>query len=146
METLSKLSAHPKHSLGRSQPALCRGTQDDEGPRLVCADGTESVYLADMTGDGLADIVRVRNGSICYGPNLGYEVIGHRLWTPPDEAIRIVLQPLFVQAAPGDLRADHMPRHFSTAFNPNSSVQPGGIHVSVKHHSSPERSLASVVA
>ncbi|MBK7759687.1 MAG: toxin [Deltaproteobacteria bacterium] len=44
---------------------------DDHGPRfLFSRDGAE-VYLADMTGDGLPDVVRVRNGSVCYWPALG---------------------------------------------------------------------------
>jgi virulence plasmid B protein len=34
---------------------------DEElGPRLVFADGTESIFLADMSGDGLSDLVRIR--------------------------------------------------------------------------------------
>ena len=32
--------------------------------------------LADMTGDGLVDLVRVRNGEVCYWPNLGYGRFG----------------------------------------------------------------------
>ncbi|HEY4905219.1 MAG TPA: SpvB/TcaC N-terminal domain-containing protein [Candidatus Sulfotelmatobacter sp.] len=47
-----------------------------EGPHVVFADGTQSVYLADMSGDGLSDIVRVRNGEVCYWPNLGYGNFG----------------------------------------------------------------------
>ena len=34
------------------------------------------MYLADMSGDGLVDIVRIRNGQICYWPNLGYGRFG----------------------------------------------------------------------
>nr|WP_322762911.1 SpvB/TcaC N-terminal domain-containing protein [Frankia sp. Cr2] len=49
---------------------------DAAGPRLVFADGTGSIYLADMSGDGLADLVRVRNGEVCYWPNLGYGRFG----------------------------------------------------------------------
>lgn len=50
---------------------------DEElGPRLVLADGTQSIYLADMCGDGLTDLVRVRNGEICYWPNMGYGRFG----------------------------------------------------------------------
>ena len=45
---------------------------EERGPRLVLADGTQSIYLADMTGDGLTDLVRIRNGEVCYWPNLGY--------------------------------------------------------------------------
>ncbi len=50
-----------------------------EGPHVVFADGTQSVYLADMSGDGLSDIVRVRNGEICYWPNLGYGKFGRKV-------------------------------------------------------------------
>ena len=44
---------------------------EERGPRLVLADGTQSIYLADMCGDGLTDLVRIRNGEVCYWPNLG---------------------------------------------------------------------------
>jgi RHS repeat-associated protein len=45
---------------------------EDEGPAVVFSDKTESIYLADMSGDGLSDLVRIRNGEICYWPSLGY--------------------------------------------------------------------------
>src|SRR5580704_2491229 len=45
---------------------------EERGPALVFADPSESIYLADMTGDGLANIVRIRNGEICYWMNLGF--------------------------------------------------------------------------
>ena len=35
--------------------------------------------LADMSGDGLVDIVRVRNGELCYWPNLGYGRFGAKI-------------------------------------------------------------------
>ena len=43
------------------------------------ADGTESIFLADMSGDGLTDLVRVRNGEVCYWPNLGYGRFGAKV-------------------------------------------------------------------
>jgi len=49
---------------------------EDRGPRLVFADGTESIHLADLSGDGLTDLVRIRNGEVCYWPNLGYGRFG----------------------------------------------------------------------
>ena len=52
---------------------------EDEGPRAVFADGTETIFLADMCGDGLTDLVRIRNGEICYWPNLGYGRFGRRI-------------------------------------------------------------------
>ncbi|MDX2424780.1 MAG: SpvB/TcaC N-terminal domain-containing protein [Cycloclasticus sp.] len=48
-------------------------TLDDEtGPRIIFSDSEQTIYLADLVGDGLTDIVRIRNGNICYWPNLGY--------------------------------------------------------------------------
>ncbi|HKO62156.1 MAG TPA: SpvB/TcaC N-terminal domain-containing protein, partial [Pyrinomonadaceae bacterium] len=57
-----------------------RQTFDEEkGPRLVFADGTESIYLADMSGSGLNDLLRIRNGEVCYWPNLGYGRFGAKI-------------------------------------------------------------------
>jgi RHS repeat-associated protein len=61
-----------------------------DGPRVVFSDQTEAIYLADMSGDGLSDIVRVRNGQICYFPNLGWGRWGRQVimdgspWFAPD--------------------------------------------------------------
>ena len=52
---------------------------DETGPRLVLADATQSIYLADMSGDGLSDLVRIRNGMVCYWPNLGYGRFGPKV-------------------------------------------------------------------
>jgi RHS repeat-associated protein len=52
---------------------------EDRGPRVVFADGAQTVSLADMSGDGLHDLVRVRNGEICYWPNLGYGRFGAKI-------------------------------------------------------------------
>ena len=52
---------------------------EERGPRLVFADGTQSIYLADMSGDGLTDLVRIRNGDVCYWPNLGYGRFGAKV-------------------------------------------------------------------
>jgi RHS repeat-associated protein len=52
---------------------------EEQGPRLVFADGTQSIYLADFSGDGLADLVRIRNGEVCYWPNLGYGRFGAKV-------------------------------------------------------------------
>ncbi len=57
-----------------------RQTKDEErGPRLVLGDGMQSIYLADLSGDGLTDLVRIRNGEICYWPNLGYGRFGTKV-------------------------------------------------------------------
>jgi RHS repeat-associated protein len=51
----------------------------DPGPSLVFVDRTESIYLADMSGDGLTDLVRIRNGLVCYWPNIGHGRFGRRV-------------------------------------------------------------------
>ncbi len=52
---------------------------EEHGPRVVFADSTQSIHLADMSGDGLTDIVRIRNGEVCYWPNLGYGRFGAKV-------------------------------------------------------------------
>ena len=52
---------------------------EEQGPTLVFADGTQSIYLADLSGDGLTDLVRIRNGEVCYWPNLGYGRFGAKV-------------------------------------------------------------------
>jgi RHS repeat-associated protein len=52
---------------------------EEKGPRLVFADGTQSIYQADLSGDGLSDLVRIRNGEVCYWPNLGYGLFGAKV-------------------------------------------------------------------
>ncbi len=65
---------------GFAGPQMVRKPFDEDlGPALVFADGTGSIYLADMTGDGLSDLVRVRNGEICYWPNLGFARFGAKI-------------------------------------------------------------------
>ena len=51
---------------------VAQALDEDKGPRLIFADGTQSIYLADLSGDGLTDLVRIRNGEVCYWPNMGY--------------------------------------------------------------------------
>ena len=53
--------------------------EEETGPRLVFANGTQSIYLSDMSGDGLTDLVRIRNGGVCYWPNLGYGRFGAKV-------------------------------------------------------------------
>jgi RHS repeat-associated protein len=58
---------------------VAQSLDEEKGPQLVIADGTESVFLADMSGDGLTDLVRIRNGEVCYWPNLGYGRFGAKV-------------------------------------------------------------------
>ena len=52
---------------------------EETGPRVLFADGSQSIYLADMSGDSLTDIVRIRNGEVCYWPNMGYGRFGPKV-------------------------------------------------------------------
>jgi RHS repeat-associated protein len=52
---------------------------EEHGPRVVFADNAQAIYLADMTGDGLSDLVRIRNGEVCYWPNRGYGRFGAKI-------------------------------------------------------------------
>jgi len=71
------------HSLARDgfgeAKQLAKAIDEEQGPAIVFADGTQSIYLADMSGDGLSDLVRVRNGEVCYWPNLGYGLFGAKV-------------------------------------------------------------------
>lgn len=58
---------------------LSRPVDEEKGPALVFADSENSIYLADMSGDGLQDIARIRNGEVCYWPNLGYGRFGTKV-------------------------------------------------------------------
>ena len=61
---------------GRRVPAPL---DEEHGPRVVFADNTQSLHLADMTGDGLSDLVRIRNGEVCYWPDRGYGRFGAKI-------------------------------------------------------------------
>src|SRR6185312_2919891 len=58
---------------------VAQALDEEKGPRLVFADGTQSIHLADSSGDGLTDLVRIRNGEVCYWPNLGYGRFGAKV-------------------------------------------------------------------
>ncbi|ODA39376.1 SpvB/TcaC N-terminal domain-containing protein [Desulfosporosinus sp. BG] len=65
---------------GFGGPEYSRKPFDEEqGPYIIFADSTQSIFLADMNGDGLTDIVRIRNGEICYWPNMGYGNFGAKV-------------------------------------------------------------------
>ena len=58
---------------------VARALDEETGPRIVFSDAEQSIYLADMSGDGLTDILRVRNGEVCYWVNLGYGNFGSKI-------------------------------------------------------------------
>jgi RHS repeat-associated protein len=79
---------------GPAQRAL-QPWDEEKGPRLVFADAAQSIYLADLSGDGLTDLVRIRNGEVCYWPNLGYGRFGMKVTM--DNAPRFDMPDLFDQ-------------------------------------------------
>src|SRR4029077_5580952 len=61
------------------QERVARPADEERAPEVVFADDCQAVLLADMSGDGLTDIVRIRNRDICYWPNRGYGRFGARI-------------------------------------------------------------------
>ncbi|WP_461644097.1 SpvB/TcaC N-terminal domain-containing protein [Labilibaculum euxinus] len=55
------------------------GHNEDMAPVVLFSNAEHSVYLTDMTGDGLSDIVRITHNSVCYWPNLGYGRFGEKV-------------------------------------------------------------------
>ncbi|QRM90339.1 hypothetical protein FG167_14205 [Lacinutrix sp. WUR7] len=55
------------------------GLDENQGPARIFQNDLESIFLNDMTGDGLSDIVRIRYNDICYWPNLGYGNFGEKV-------------------------------------------------------------------
>lgn len=65
---------------GFAAPVRSPCEQDEQrGPRVLFSDGTDLVLLADMNGDGLADVVRVRSKEVVYWPSLGHGRFGGRV-------------------------------------------------------------------
>ncbi len=58
---------------------VAQALDETRGPRIMLADSTQSICLADMSGDGLTDLVRIRNGEVCYWPNVGYGHFGPKI-------------------------------------------------------------------
>jgi RHS repeat-associated protein len=49
---------------------------DRSAPVVLFSDRRSAIQFADMTGDGLVDIVRIRNGEVVYWPSLGHGRFG----------------------------------------------------------------------
>ncbi|MBS1598318.1 MAG: penicillin-insensitive murein endopeptidase [Bacteroidetes bacterium] len=58
---------------------ISRQYDEEKGPSIIFADTTQTIFLADMSGDGLTDIVRIRNGEVNYWPNLGFGKFGAKV-------------------------------------------------------------------
>ncbi|MFV8749406.1 SpvB/TcaC N-terminal domain-containing protein [Nannocystaceae bacterium ST9] len=69
-----------KGTEGFDGPYLVPNPGDDVGrPMLVFADARVTIQFADMTGDGLADLVMIGASEMCYWPNLGHGRFGARI-------------------------------------------------------------------
>lgn len=73
--TGGEMTWHPSHG----PRGFSEGQRTVGAPSLSLQDATSSIQLCDMTGDGLADIVQIRNGSICYWPNMGHGKFGSKV-------------------------------------------------------------------
>lgn len=56
-----------------------KSVDEEKGPHIVFADPKQTIFLADMSGGGMTDIVRIRNAEVCYWPNLGYGKFGAKV-------------------------------------------------------------------
>lgn len=77
-DTLVWYPSLAKRGFGEAQ-TMPKRFDENQGPAVVFADSTESIFLADFSGDGLTDIARIRNGEVCYWPNLGFGRFGAKI-------------------------------------------------------------------
>jgi len=72
---------HPSLAEEGFGPAIrvAKALDEEEGHRIVFAEGAESIYLADMGGDGLTGLARIRNGEVCFWPNQGHGRFGPKV-------------------------------------------------------------------
>jgi len=54
---------------------------EEKGPQVLFSDATEQLMIVttDMSGDGLSDIVLIKNNQVAYYPNLGYGRFGAKV-------------------------------------------------------------------
>ncbi len=76
-----RLTWYPSEGREGWSEARSRRNPPDErdGPRLLFSSEREAIFLADMVGDGLTDLVRVRAGLVEYWPNRGMGRFGGRV-------------------------------------------------------------------
>lgn len=71
--------SYSKNKEGYSElERISKAIDEEQGPKVVFTEQQQTIFIADMSGDGLNDIVRIMNGSICYWPNLGYGRFGKK--------------------------------------------------------------------
>ncbi|MDR2009145.1 MAG: LysM peptidoglycan-binding domain-containing protein [Bacteroidales bacterium] len=67
-----------KEGYGNYRKVEC-STEAGNAPVLVFSDVRHRIFLADMSGDGLTDIVKITGQSVCYWPNTGYGRFGEKI-------------------------------------------------------------------
>ena len=67
-----------KKGFGNYRRVRC-GKENGNAPQLLFSDPKQTVFLADMSGDGLTDIVKITNQNIIYFPNIGYGKFGEKV-------------------------------------------------------------------
>jgi len=58
---------------------ISHSIDNDTTSKLIWDLKEKGIFLADMNGDGLTDIVKVTKSKVCYWPNMGYGKFGERV-------------------------------------------------------------------
>ena len=58
---------------------VAKALDEEQGPRIVFQEAFQTIFLSDLSGSGMTDICRIRNGEVCYWPNLGYGRFGAKV-------------------------------------------------------------------
>ncbi len=58
---------------------VTKALDEEQGPHIVFQEAFQTIFLADLSGSGMTDICRIRNGEICYWPNFGYGRFGAKV-------------------------------------------------------------------
>lgn len=101
---------YPNHGeAGWGEPQVIPKLHDlDQFPDVSFNDSEQRVRLADMTGDGMQDIVLIQQGHIDYWPNLGYGRFAKRITMSVIPALpdRFLSSQVFLSDVDGDGCAD----------------------------------------
>jgi RHS repeat-associated protein len=75
------LSWYPSKGKKGFEPArkIYQYHDDEQSPNVNFDHDEHNIFLADMSGDGLVDILRIRNNEVCYWPNLGFGKFGPKI-------------------------------------------------------------------
>ncbi len=77
-ETFDIYFSEGKKGFGNYRRVHC-GEEQGAAPKVVFSDPERKIFLADMSGDGLTDIVKITHQSIVYYPNMGYGKFGEMI-------------------------------------------------------------------